>query len=70
MILLGAGGLFGLLAFFLIWRLVTIELQKELKLSASEISDYITLKNEQIAVEEGLEVSLEEEADGWFWVWA
>ena len=70
MILLGAGGLFGLLAFFLIWRLVKIELQKELKLSASEISDYITLKNEQIAVEEGLEVSLEEEADGWFWVWA
>ena len=70
MILLGTGGLFGLLAFFLIWRLVKIELQKELKLSASEISDYITLKNEHIPVEEGLEVSSEEEADGWFWVWA
>lgn len=69
MVLLGTGGLFGLLAFFLIWRLVRTELQEELNLSASEISDYITLKNEQNTVEQGLEVSSEEE-DGWFWVWA
>ena len=45
------------------------ELQEELNLSASEISDYITLKNEQNTVEQGLEVASEEE-DGWFWVWA
>ena len=70
MVLLGTGGLFGLLAFFLIWRLVKIELQEELNLSASEISDYITLKHEKNAVEQGLEVSSSKEEDGWFWVWA
>ena len=67
-ILLVSGGIFGLLAFFFIWRVVKKELQKELKISDAEMRDYLILKMDQSAGDVGVEVW--EEDDGWFWVWA
>lgn len=75
--LLGTGAVFGLLGLLLIWRLVKMELQHELKISDQEMSGFITSKSEPEAQEQGIEISTDkkkdeedDEGDQWFWVWA
>lgn len=82
-ILMGSGLVFGLLGLLLIWRLVKMELQRELEVSDQEMSGFITRKSESAnnsdmeAQEQGIEISPDEneeskdkEGDQWFWVWA